>query len=390
MKPHKNSGEVLISANIKGIGSGSFRTEVVNSLEQKQIKLFSPTGENSILINRDGSFDLFIVALDASDRPKTIESEKKYLITPSNGIVNIEKKTTFSFATLQSESFSLVDGGSVVLKAAPIGENTNLNLKATKVFQTQLSSKVNVLMPVKNLDINKKNSIGKVQLVDIQGNPFESFNDLRVKISSSDKTVIQTIQDVTIKKGESYTEFPITTKGKLGSSIISTSARGTVGTQFEVKTVTSSSSLSVSTSGLQEPMPVNEEIEVKIFVDDTNNDSIPGATVTIIPNANATTSVDVVRTGSDGSATFGLTALNGPEISIEFDASAPGYKDGRKTIDIAVDTPLGGLQEVTLPTELIYVIVVGIAIAIIAVILFFRKSKEPIDDEEEPWEDDDI
>ena len=41
----QKSGEFLISANIKGIGSGSFLTEVVNTLEQKKIKIFSPTGE---------------------------------------------------------------------------------------------------------------------------------------------------------------------------------------------------------------------------------------------------------------------------------------------------------------------------------------------------------
>jgi len=386
----QKSGEVLISANVKGIGSGSFLTEVVNSLEQKQAKIFSPTGEESILINRDGSFDVFIVALDASDRPKTIENEKKYLITPSNGIVDLEKKTTFSVITLQSESFSLEDGGLVVLKVAPIGENADLALESTSTFQTQLSSKVNVMFPVENLDINKKDHVGIVQLVDLQGEPIESFKDMRVKISSSDETVIQTNQDAVIKKGDSYAEFPIDTTEKLGSAIISTSARGVVGTESEIKTVTSSSALSVFTSGLVEPMPVNEEVQVKIFVDDANANSIAGATIQIIPNANATTTVETIRTGPDGSATFGLIALNGPEISIDFESSAPGYQDGKQTVDIVVDTPVGGVAEVVLPPELVYVIIGGIAIVIVLVVLFLKKSKEPIDEEEEPWEDEDI
>lgn len=386
----QKSGKVLLSANVKGVGSGSFLTEVVNSLEQKEIKIFSPTGKDSILIKRDGSFDVFLVALDASDRPKTLENEKKYLITPSNGIVNLEKKSTFSVINLQSESFSLTDGGSVVLKVAPIGEDADLSLESTSIFQTQLSSKVNVLLPVENLDINKKDSIGIVQLVDLQGEPIESFKNMRVKISSSDKSIIQINQDAIIKKGESYAEFPIKTKGKLGSVIISTSARGVVGTEYEVKTVTSSSALSVFTSGLKEPIPVNQEVQVKIFVDDANTDSIAGALVKINPNANATTTIDTVRTGSDGSATFGLIALNGPQISIDFEITSPGYQDGKKTIDIVVDTPPGGIAEIQLPTELVYVIIGGIAVVIILVVLFLKKSKEPIDEEVEPWEDDDI
>jgi hypothetical protein len=172
--------------------------------------------------------------------------------------------------------------------------------------------------------------------------------------------------------------------------MISSSARGVVGSESTVKTVTSSSSLSIFTSGLIEPMPVNEEIMVKIFVDDDVADSVAGATVRITPNANATTTVDVVRTGSDGSATFGLTALNGPEISLTFEATAEGYKDGRKILDIVVDTPPGGVAEIQLPTELVYVIIGGIVIVAIVVALFLKKSKETLDEEEEPWEDEDI
>jgi hypothetical protein len=180
------------------------------------------------------------------------------------------------------------------------------------------------------------------------------------------------------------------TRDKLGDSLISAIARGVVGGNNTINTSTSSSSLSVFTSGLVEPMPVNEEIQVKIFVDDDIADSVAGATVKITPNANATTSTTLVRTGSDGSATFGLTALNGPEISLTFEASAAGYKDGSKKMDILVDTPPGGVQEIQLPQELVYVIIGGIVIVAIVVGLFLKKSKEPMEEEEEPWEDEDI
>jgi len=386
----QKSGEFLLSANIKGIGSGSFLTEVVNTLEQTQIKAFSPTGEESILINRDGSFDIFLVALDSSDRPKVLEKDKRYLITPSNGVVDIKKFSTFSKTNLQSESFSLVDGGLVVLNVESIAQEADKSLQSTTEFNTQLSSKVNVMFPLDNLDINKENHIGVVELTDILGTPIKSFKDMRVKISSSDETVIQTNEDAIIKKGSSYAQFPMTTLDKLGESLISSSARGVVGTNSTLKTATSSSSLSIFTSGLIEPIPVNEEIQVKIFVDDDIADSVAGATVTITPNANATTTTSTVRTGGDGSATFGLTALNGPEITLDFTAQAQGYKDGSQKLDIIVDTPAGGVQEVQLPQELVYVIIGGVAIVAVVVGLFLKKSKEPLDEDEEPWEDEDI
>jgi hypothetical protein len=244
-----------------------------------------------------------------------------------------------------------------------------------------------VLFPLDNLDINKENHFGVIELTDILGIPIKSFEDMRVKISSSDESVILTDEDAIIKKGTSYAQFPMETVGKLGESLISSSARGVVGGNSTINTSTSSSSLSIFTSGLIEPMPVNQEVQIKIFVDDDLADSVAGATVTIIPNVNATTTTTVVRTGSDGSATFGLTALNGPEITLDFTVSAEGYKDGSKKLDIIVDTPAGGIQELQLPPELVYVIIGGIAIVAVVVVLFLKKSKEPMEDEEEPWED---
>jgi len=386
----QKSGEFLISANIKGIGSGSFRTEVVNSLEQKQIKAFSPTGESSILIKRDGSFDLFLVALDGSDRPKVLRSDTKYLITPTNGVVDIQRGLTFGTIRLQSESFSLEDGGSVVLKVSPIGEDADLDLQSTTIFKTQLSAKINVLFPLESLDVTQENHVGVIQMVDLQGNPIESFKDIRTKIISSDEKIFKSIGDVTIKKGESFAEFTIKTKDKIGSSTISASARGVVGTETEIKTSTSSSRLSVFTSGLIEPMPLGQEIQVKIFVDNALSESVAGATVRITPNENATTTVDIVRTAADGGATFGLTALNGPEISIEFEASAPGYKDGGRILDIQVDVPDKSLAEIN-AEWIVYLIIGGIAVVAIVIGLFLKKSKEVVEEEEEPWEEvDDI
>ena len=58
------------------------------------------------------------------------------------------------------------------------------------------------------------------------------------------------------------------------------------------------------------------------------------------------------------------------------------------SLDIIVDyDPSDDLANVNLPPELVYVIIGGIAVVVIIVVLFLKKSKEPMEDEEEPWED---
>jgi hypothetical protein len=399
----QKSGEFLLSANMKGIGSGAFRTEVVNTLEQKEIRAFSPTGKtitgpddlSSILINRDGSFDIFLVALDGSERPKVLDSNKRYLITPSNGVLDIPKGSTYAMANLQSESFRLEDGTVVELKVQSIGEDADTALENVKEFKSQLSSQIQIEFPLEKLDVNKENHIGVVQLVDLQGNPIESFKDLKAKIISSDESIIEANVDAQIKKGMTFAQFPIETTDELGSSEISAAARGMIGTSSTIKTASSSSSLSVFTSGLVEPIPPNKPIQVTIYVDDDLAESVAGATVTITSLGNSTINNQpshMVRTGPDGSATFELIALNGPEIDVKFEATADGYKDGQQTNSIVVDTPVGGLNQtdLELPQELVYVIIGGIVVVVIVVALFLKKSKENIEDEEEPWEDEDI
>jgi hypothetical protein len=399
----QKSGEFLLSANMKGIGSGSFRTEVVNTLEQQEIRAFSPTGQtltddddvSTILINRDGSFDIFLIALDGSERPKVLDSAKRYLVTPSNGVLDIPKGSTFAMTKLQSESFKLEDGNIINLKVQSIGEDADTALETIKEFKSQLSSKIQVEFPLEKLDVNKENHVGVVQLTDLQGNPISSFKDIKVKILSSDESIIQANTDAQIKKGISFDQFPIETTGEIGSSEISVNARGMLSTTSLLKTATSSTSLSVFTSGLIEPIPTKKPLQVTIFVDDDLAESVAGAKVTITSLGNSTVNNQestLVRTGADGSTTFELIAENGPEIKLNFSASAEGYQDGERTITIQVDTPMGGLNqtELELPQELVYVIIGGIVIVAIVVALFLKKSKETLDEEEEFWEDEDI
>ncbi|MDH3677006.1 MAG: hypothetical protein OEQ12_01745 [Nitrosopumilus sp.] len=394
----QKSGPLGISVSVKGVGSETFQTKVVNSLELKNISLFSPTGKNTLLFERDGSFDLFLVALDSSSRPKILDFDEKFLITPTNSLIEIKKGSTYSLATLQGDSFSIENGDIVKLSVSPIGEGANLKLSSSMEFDSQLSSKLSLMLPTENVNVenigtSSKEGIGTIQLVDLQGNPIPASKSIKVKIASSNKGVALVDDSVTIEQGNSFVEFPIDVPGGQGSSTISVSARGLVSGDDTVSAKSTASSLSIFTSGLVEPIPLNQEVSVKLFVDDDHQDSVAGAKIFIIPNENATVSTDLTRTGPDGSATFGVTALSGPEISVDFTVQAEGYTDGVDSIDILVDydpAKDGPIAEVNLPQELVYVIIGGIAVVIIIIVLFLKKSKEPIEDEEEPWEDEDI
>ena len=63
----QKSGTVIISTSVNGVGTGSFTSEVVNTLEQKEVRIFSPLGD-LILFDKNGNFDVFVVALDGSNR----------------------------------------------------------------------------------------------------------------------------------------------------------------------------------------------------------------------------------------------------------------------------------------------------------------------------------
>ena len=394
----QKGGTVGISVSIKGIGSETFETTVVNSLAFNNVALFSPTGNDALLFERDGSFDLFLVALDASSRPKTLDFDEKFLITPTNSLVEIKKGTTYSLETFQGDSFTIKDRDPINLKVSPIGEGANTKLTSAKNFNAQLSSKLSVKLPSESVDVESINSsvkegVGTVQLVDLQGNPIPASKNIKVKTLSSNKAVAVVEDSVLIPAGSSFAEFPIDILGTQGASTVSASAKGLISGDSKITAKSTASSLSVFTSGLVEPIPLNQEIEITLFVDDDSADSVAGAKIFIKPDENATTSVDLTRTGPDGSATFGLTALSGPEISVDFDVQAEGFIDGQDSIDILVDydpAKDGPIAELNLPTELVYVIIGGIAVVIIIVVLFLKKSKEPLDEEEEPWEDEDI
>jgi hypothetical protein len=387
----QKSGPVLISASVQGVGSDSHLTEVVNTLEQKEARIFSPTGEKSILFDREGNFDVFLIAIDAENRPKVMKHDSKYLITPTNGLMEIKKDTTFTFAKLHSDSFSITDEeNSVILKATPIGENTDLSLISEKTFVTQPSSKLQVLLPLDEINANYNHNFGIVQMVDLQGNPIIPTNDVKSKITSSKENIIQAIDDVVIPSGLSYATFPIATTGVAGDSVISASAKGVIETNHEIRAVALSTKLKISTSGLVDTLKPNQEIEIKLFVDDENAESVSGAIVKIEADGNSLVNPGVIRTNSDGSAKFTVTGTKGPTTSINFIANAEGYTEAKDSLTINVDAPTatsGTFGSLNLPEWIVYVIIAVIIVMAVIVLLFLKKSKVKVTEE---WEEEEI
>ena len=386
----QKSGSVLISASVQGVGADSILTEVVNTLEQKEARIFSPTGQDSILFDRDGNFDVFLIAIDSHDRPKVLKHDSKYLVTPTNGIIEIKKNTTFAFSKLHSDSFTITEEENQIdLKVVPIGEDADLSLETEKTFATQPSSKMLVLLPLDEINANHKNNLGVVQIVDLQGNPIIPSFDVKSKIISSQENIVQIIDDAVIPSGISYATFPIETTGAIGSSVISASAKGVIGTGDEISTDSSFTQLKISTSGLADLIPVDQPVEIKLFIDDENAESVSGASIKIETDGNSLVTPDVIRTGSDGSAVVRLTATNGPSISLNLIATAEGYSEGKDTLTINVDSPDKTLNPVdlNLPEWIVYVIIAAILLIGVLVVLFLKKSKAPL---EEEWEEEEI
>lgn len=385
----QKTGPLTISTSINGIGTGSFTTQVVNTLEHKEVRIFSPTGDNSLIFDRDGYFDVFLIALDGNERPKVMKDTEKYLVTPTNGLIEIPRGETFAFATLRSDTFDVSEQETnVLLTVEPIGEKTKSELKSSKTFVTWPTSKLQIHFPSDKINAEHENNVGIVQLVDLQGNPIIPKFDVKSKITSSHNSVVQVIDDAVIPAGLSYISFPIETTGSIGNSVIHASAKGVSGTSYPIDTASSQTQLMISSGGLASEIKADETLEFRLFVDDENAQSVPNALLKIITEDDVLINPDVVRTSSDGSAIVSLTAFEGPSISFDIIATAEGYAEGQDSFTVNVDAPEKTFDaiDLELPEWIIYIVIAGILMVGAVVFMFLKKSKTDI---EEEWEEED-
>lgn len=380
----QETGQVVLSSTIKGIGSSSVVTEVINTLKQEQTIIFSPTGTDAMLFDKNGYFDLFLISLDTKNRPTVVENENRYLLTPINEIVTIEKNKTFSHVVFQGNLIQAEDQGEITVTAVPIGESADPGLETQDSFEKKPTAKLQTYIPFTTLNSDNSEYSGIVQILDFYGNPIVQTADLRVKLSPSELGAVQTPDSVVIPKGSSYAKFPIHTNGEVDLMTLIASSKGIVSNsqQFEVNFPITK--LNISIGSINEPVPVDEPTELKIYVDDEYQNSVGGVTLRLLSDDSSVTP-QTVTTSSDGSATIQLNAKQAPKMSLQIFASAEGYSEEQETFEFSVSGPVEE-EKTFLPDWMIYA-GIGAAVAIAGGIVFFlKKPKKQLEDEDELYE----
>jgi len=395
----KEIGTATLSATIKGMGSATSETSIVNTLEHDKTMIFSPIGSNTILFDKNGKFDLFVLALDGKNRPTFVENEAKYLLLPINELVEIEKEKTFAHSNFPSETFATNSIDPVSMEAIPIGVSAQEGLKAVASYERNPSSLIQVILPYSEIDADsKKPYAGIVQLVDFRGNPRILSNELKVKIESAlpegAAEIVQTPRFATINEGSSYAEFDITPFGAIGSSGIKVNAYGVIGSETDFTTRSFLTQLSISTGIVEEPLVPGETVELMLYVDDEYLESVPGAALRIVSDGHGTVTPLNIRTESDGSAKIHFTPSRSHDaMSLQIFATAEGYVEKQKTFQYTIDSDGSGSSfALGVPDWAVYI---GIAIIVVitAVMFVFLKKPKRVNEEEdelELYEDDEI
>ncbi|NDB88946.1 MAG: hypothetical protein EB164_08565 [Thaumarchaeota archaeon] len=377
----QETGKVFLSSTIKGVGSASTTTEIINTLKQEQTMLFSPTGTNGILFDKNGKFDFFVISLDSKGRPTAVENEIKYLITPINEILTITKGNTFAHVNFQGDTMS---DDTIPIKTIPIGESSNANLEISNTFKRNPTAQLSMSMPQNHMG-SKHEYVGAVQLADFNGNPIVSDQNLQVKLGTSNLGIVQTPDFITIPAGKSYAGFTISTI-KDGSTRISASSNGIVEAHSDIEVKTPVTKLKISVGGVDEPIFVEQTKQMKIYVDDEADNSVGGATVRVV-SQDSKISPEIITTDDDGAATIEFNAQKSPKISLQILASAEGYTNDDKSIEFQVSENTE-TKKTELPDWMIYGAIAGVIAIGGGVFAFLRdpKKRKSQEDEDEIYD----
>ncbi|MEM2160290.1 MAG: hypothetical protein QXN55_04975, partial [Candidatus Nitrosotenuis sp.] len=275
----QETGSAYLSSTIKGIGSASTTTEVINTLKQEQTLLFSPTGKDAILFDKNGRFDFFVISLDSKGRPTQVENEIRYLIMPINEILTIEKGKTFAHVNFQGNAIQS-DSESIPIKTVPIGESADGDLEISNNYVKNPTAQLEITVPQTRFNSEHEYQ-GTVQLVDFNGNPIILNDDLQVKLATTELGTVEVPDSITIPSGKSYIEFPISTI-KDGETKIIASGKGIVGAESDVSVKTLVTKLKISLGSVEEPVLMDKPTQMKIYVDDEEENSVGGATIRIV------------------------------------------------------------------------------------------------------------
>ena len=378
-------GDVTLATTLKEVGAGTNTTEVIDVFRHSDTKIFSPTGDDKIVVDKNGFFDLFLIAFDGKQRPKILDEETKYILNPVNEVIEIKRNRAFANANFHSDSFNVGDEKLITVDAVPVGIESDLGLQTSTIFKTQVSSSIEVELPFENLDANSENPYnGIVQLRDLLGNPNTASKDLRINLALDGAKIVNVPETITISQGSSYATFPITANGQKGDATIDANVKGVIGSQTKISTTSNDPTLKIFADGIEGPLDIGKPTELTIFIDDENANSVQGASIKFVTDASIVVSPENARTDESGMATVDLTANEGELVSIQILASASGYSDGKQSFDYQVAGDSGAGIALGLPDWVLYVglaAVVGIA-AVLVVFLKKPKSEMTEDDED--------
>jgi len=382
----KETGSVLLATTITGIGTAESKINIVNTLKHEKTVIFSPAGPNTILFDKNGNFDLFLVSLDTKGRPTFVEDETRFLLSPVNEIIEISTDQTFAHANFHSDSFGTDSEDKIILDAIPMGISADQSLETKTSFEREPSSSVKVILPYDELDVSSDQPYtGIIQLIDMRGNPLKASSNVKVKIETLNSNLVEIPRFVDIQAGTSYTEFPIQVNGKQGTLKLSANANGVIGSSGSLEIKSFLNKLSITTSVIEEPIPPGESLEVKIYVDSEKLEPIQGAELRI-EGSNTTITPTSIKTQDDGSAKIHLTVGNEPTLSFQVFASAEGYVEEERNFEFTVDAAQIESEKALvlgLPEWVLYVGLAAIAVIVVTIMLFLKKPKQSLEDDEE-------
>ena len=136
-----------------------------------------------------------------------------------------------------------------------------------------------------------------------------------------------------------------------------------------------------------------EPQELKLYVDSENLEPLAGIELTIEPGVNATITPQKIITEPDGSAKVHLTANGGNAISFQVYATSEGFVEDQQSFSFEVDSTKviqENMNVLGLPEWVVYVGIAAIIVIAGVLILFFKKPKQNLEEEEEIYEDEDI
>jgi len=383
----ERTGKITLAATLKGVGAGTNQTEVVDIFRHVDTMIFSPTGTQKIVVDKNGYFDLFLISLDGKQRPKILDKSTKYILNPVNEVLEIKENHSFANANFLSDTFNVVEGGPIQISAIPIGIKAELELEANSKFDSQVSSRIEIIMPFDNLDSKAEVPYtGIVQLKDLLGNPSYASKDLKINLSLEGAKIVNIPEQVTISKDSSYATFPISSNGENGDTNILASIKGVIGSQTKISSTSNESKLKIFAEGIESPLDIGKPAELTVFVDDENAQAVPGAIIKFVAEPGVVVSPESTRTDETGSVKVDVTANEGKSFSIQVLASASGYSEGKQSFDYTVNGSSADSLQLGLPDWVIYVGIAAMVGIAAVVVVFLKKPKTSAEDEDEEYE----